>query len=164
VGGRVLGLSFAGGNNDLATEAVRGWHAVLTRSVADVVGQLHASSLRGLFVGAYWYPWWLLALAGWWASSAANKRWTLAVLVAGALPAIAFTTRFNLPRVAYFTYPAVYLLCGAGLSALEHVLPRRAARWVVVAALTGFVALSNADLVGLQQLYLWFHYAQGNAW
>ena len=130
-----------------------------------MVGQLSASSIRGLFGGAYWYPWWVLAIAGWWASEAENRRWTLAVLVAVALPAIAFTTRFNLPRVAYFTFPAVYLLCGAGLSAALRVAPTRTAGWAVVAlAIVGFVALSNADLVGLQQLYLWFHYSQGNKW
>ena len=165
VGGRALGLTFSGGNNDLAGEAARGWMNVATRSASHLVGQLSASSIRGLFGGAYWYPWWALAVAGWWVSGGENRRWTLAVLVAVALPAIAFTTRFNLPRVAYFTFPAVYLLCGAALSAALRAAPTRIAGWAVLAlAMAGLVSLSNADLVGLQQLYLWFHYSQGNQW
>ena len=165
VGRALLGLSFTGGNNDLAGEALRGWMTLADRGTSHLVGQLRASSLRGLFGGAYWYPWWALAFAGWWVSGGANRRWTLAVLVAGALPAIAFTTRFNLPRVAYFTFPAVYLLCGAGLSALQRAAPSRGLGALAAGlGVTLLIALSNADVVGFRQLYLWFHYSQGNQW
>jgi hypothetical protein len=35
---------------------------------------------------------------------------------------------------------------------------------VAVVLTVGLVLLSNADLVGVQQLNLWFHYSQGNGW
>ena len=35
---------------------------------------------------------------------------------------------------------------------------------LVVVMVVGLVALSNVDLAGNQQLNLWFHYSQGNAW
>ena len=165
VGGRLLGLSFSGGNNNLAGEALRGWLGLARGGASHLVGQLHASSLRGLFGGAFWYPWWALAVAGWWVSSTENRRWTLAIVVAAALPAIAFTTRFNLPRVAYFMFPAIYLLCGAGIGALTRgSLPRSLGVAAAIALIALLVALSNADVIGLQQLYLWFHYSQGNKW
>lgn len=165
LGGAVLGLKFSGGNNDLAGEALGGWLHAGRNGAAHLVGQLRASSLRGLLGGAFWYPWWAFAALGWWASNAANRRWTLTVIVAGALPAIAFTTRFNLPRVAYFMFPAIYLLCGAGATAVCRAAPSRAAGRVAVAGLVAaLVVLTNADVFGYQQLYLWFHYSQGNQW
>lgn len=163
--GRALGLSFTGGNNDLAGEALRGWLHLAHGGAAHVVGQLRASSLRGLLGGAFWYPWWALAGLGWWASGPENRRWALIVIVAAALPAIAFTTRFNLPRVAYFMFPAIYLLCGAAMSALHRLAPSRFLGWAGVAGLTVLlIALANGDVLGFLQLYLWFHYSQGNQW
>jgi hypothetical protein len=69
--------------------------------------------------------------------------------------------------VAYFMYPAIYPLAAAGIVWLSARAPGRP-RWlgpalavVLVAALIG---LTNADLVGLDQLTLWFHHSQGYAW
>ncbi len=163
----LLGLSFSGGNNDLAGEALGGWVNLARASAAHVVGQLHHSSVRGLMVGAFYYPWWVLAAFGLAVSTRDARRWGLAVMLATALPAVAFTTRFNLPRVAYFMYPALYPLAAAGIVWLAGQVCRRspAGRWVVVVALTGgLVALTNLDVVGLQHLALWFHHSKGREW
>jgi hypothetical protein len=163
----LLGLSFSGGNNDLAGEALGGWVNLSRASAAHVVGQLHGSSVRGLLVGAFYYPWWLLAVCGLAVSTAEARRWALAVMLAAALPAVAFTTRFNLPRVAYFMYPALYPLAAAGIVWLAGTIGGRSAvtRWVVMAALTGgLVALTNLDVVGVQRLALWFHHSAGREW
>jgi hypothetical protein len=178
--GSLLGLQFAGGNNDLAGEAMRGWISVVRRGPNGVLGQLHAGSPRGLLGGAFYYPWWLLAVVGFATSGRESRRWAVAVLVAGFIPAVAFSTRFHLPRLAYFMYPAFYLLAAQGIAALAGAVMawRRAARgarlesasarwlrWVVVGALAAaLVAAVNVDLFGNQQLNLWFHYSQGNAW
>jgi hypothetical protein len=168
--GSLLGLSFSGGNNDLAGEALRGWVVAVRTGPAKVVSQVQHSSARGLLVGAFYYPWWLLAVCGLLTSSAAARRWAIAVMVAAALPAVAFTTRFNLPRVAYFMYPAMYPAAAAGIEWLSVQAGRAMpdVRWAGSAALAvcivTLIALTNADLFGVDQLALWFHYAQGTQW
>jgi hypothetical protein len=182
-----LGLSFAGGNNDLAGEALRNWLAIGRHGVADLVEQLHAGSARGLLGAAFYYPWWLLAIAGYAASGRDNRRWALAVIFAAGIPAIAFSTRFTLPRIAYFMFPAVYLLAARGLEVVARWSSGQVVKWtdagsageraaairgvpnavsagVVVVVVLGLIVLSNVDLAGNQQLNLWFHYSQGNGW
>lgn len=167
--GAALGLGFSGGNNDLAGQALAGWTRVALAGPYEVVGQLRAGSLRGLAVAAFYYPLWTFAALGLLASGRDARRWTLAVLIAGALPAIAFSTRFHLPRLAYFMYPAVYLLTAAGMTAVAELLlrrrgSRRAAVTLLASLTLALVALTNLDLWGVQQFNLWFHYSQGNAW
>jgi len=182
--GALLGLPFTGANNDTVGEAVWGWVTITRAGLLPFVGQLHASSLRGMVGGAFYYPWWLLAAAGLAASGADNRRWSLAVIAAALIPAIAFSPRFNLPRVAYFCYPAVYLLAARGIEAtggaaariagqvdpaVKHAGPRvsrsaRLAAGVAVALVAVLVAIANVDVVGDQQLNVWFHYSQGNGW
>ena len=163
----LTGLSFSGGNNDLAGEALRGWINLTRTSSAHLVAQLHASSPRGLVVAAFYYPLLVLAMLGFAVSTPDGRRWAMAVLVAGALPAVAFTTRFTLPRVAYFMYPAIYVLAAAGIVWLAGQLPAQRVwlrRGMMVALAGGLVLLTNADVVGLDQLTLWFHHSQGNTW
>ncbi len=162
--GRALGLGFSGGNNDLAGQAIAGWLRVLHAGPYEIIGQLRAGSVRGISVAAFYYPLWVLAVLGLVVSGRDARRWALAVLVAGILPAIAFSTRFHLPRLAYFMYPAVYLLAAAGMQALARPLPRPAAVTLLATLTLGLIALSNLDLLGIQQLNLWFHYSQGNTW
>jgi hypothetical protein len=158
IGAAALGLSFAGGNNDLAGEALRGWVSVLRAGPRGLTGYFYEASFRGLLVSAFYYPWWVLAAVGLLASSTQNRRWALTVIVCAALPTLAFSTRFQLPRLAYFMFPAVYLLAASGIERLGRRAPG------VALLVGGLIALSNADLVGLDQLFKWFHYSQGNAW
>jgi hypothetical protein len=166
-GSALLGLSFAGGNNDYAGEAIRGWLAIARRGPAAVLDQLHTGSLRGIFVGAFPYPFWILAAIGLATSSREARGWALALFVAAALPAIAFSTRFQLPRLAYFAYPAVYLLAAAGLAALAAGLGGKSRGRRLLAAGVALLligAMTNLDLAGWQRLNVWFHYGQGNGW
>ncbi|HVG96735.1 MAG TPA: hypothetical protein VNK05_07545 [Chloroflexota bacterium] len=163
----LLGLTFAGGNNEYAGEAVRSWLTLAARGPEALLGQLHGGSLRGLFAGAFPYLYWVLALLGLLRSPARSRVWALAILVAATLPAIAFTTRFQLPRLAYFAYPAVYLLAAAGVAALASWLggrsrPRRLL--IAAGAVLVVAALANADLAGSQRFNVWFHYGMGNTW
>jgi hypothetical protein len=166
-GSALLGLTFSGGNNDYAGEAVWSWLGELRRGPAAVLDQLHGGSLRGIVVGAFPYPFLALAGLGLVVSPRESRRWALALLVATALPAIAFTTRFQLPRLAYFAYPAVYLLAAAGVAALAAWLGggSRGRRLLLAgAAVILLAALANLDLLGWQRLNVWFHYGQGSAW
>jgi hypothetical protein len=158
LGTSLLGLTFTGGNNDLAGEALRGWASVLRAGPGGLVGYFHEASFRGLLVSAFYYPWLVLAAVGLVASGRNNRRWALAVIVCAALPALAFSTRFQLPRLVYFMFPAVYLLAARGIEGLGR---RALGIALLVAAL---ITLSNADLVGIDQLFKWFHYSQGNTW
>ena len=167
--GAVLGLTFSGGNNDLAGQALGGWWRLVRAGPAAVLDHLHEFSLRGLIVGAFYYPWLALALLGFWRSGPDARRWSLAILLAGAIPLIAFSTRFGLPRVAYFTFPAVYLLTARGIMCVADEWLRlsghRRARLAAMGLLTaGLVVLANLDLLGVNQLNLWFHLSQGNQW
>ena len=104
----LLGLRFSGGNNDLAGGAVKIWLRIMSEGLWSFRWQFHAGSIRGLLVGTFYYPWWILALFGLAVTTSRTRTWALAVLVGSIAPAIAFSPQFRLPRVSYFAFPAVY--------------------------------------------------------
>ena len=164
---RLLNLTFAGGNNEYAGEAVRGWLALAARGPEALLSQLHGGSLRRPLRRRLPLPLLGPGPPGSAALPGRSRVWALAVLVAATLPAIAFTTRFQLPRLAYFAYPAVYLLAAAGVAALASWLggrsrPRRLL--VAAGAVLVVAALANADLAGSQRFNVWFHYGLGSSW
>ena len=171
----LLGLRFSGGNNDLAGGAVRIWLRIMSEGLWSFRWQFHAGSIRGLLIGAFYYPWWVLALIGLAITAYRTRAWALAVFVGAIAPAIAFSPQFRLPRVAYFAFPAVYLLAAAGLVAVASALTpnsvltnertRQLFRGAIVAAgLAGLALLTNLDLLGNQTFTVWFHQAQENEW
>jgi len=171
----LLGLRFSGGNNDLAGGAVKIWLRIMSEGLWSFRWQFHAGSIRGLLVGTFYYPWWILALFGLAVTTSRTRTWALAVLVGSIAPAIAFSPQFRLPRVSYFAFPAVYLLAAAGLIALASaVVPSgktsdqrigTIARGVIIATgLAVLAVLTNLDLAGDQTFTVWFHQAQDNAW
>lgn len=174
-GGWLLGLRFSGGNNDLALGAVRLWLQIFEQGMWWFRWQFHAGSIRGLLVGTFYYPWWILALAGLAVTAYRTRAWALAVFVGAMAPAIAFSPQFRLPRVAYFAFPVVYLLAAAGLVGIATTLVpegvftdgrlRNLARGSIIAVgLAGLALLTNLDLVGNQTFTVWFHQAQDNQW
>jgi hypothetical protein len=166
-GTALLGLTFAGGNNDYAGEALARWLQLVRQGPQGVVNQLRTGSLRGLFAGAFYYPWWILAVLGLLSSPRAARNWSLALFVAAAVPAIAFSTRFQLPRLAYFAFPAIYLLAAAGVATIATGLgggSRRRELAVAGALVIVLALLSNLDLLGWQLFNVWFHYGQGSTW
>lgn len=167
--GTAIGLNFEGGNNDLSGEAMANWLRIARGGLQDMVAWGHYSSPRGVVVGAFWLPWLALAAAGWWVSPARARAWAAAVTVAGLAPALAFTTRFQLPRVAYFAYPAVLLLAAASIAALSSAVGRRhGSRAGLVAAAAIVLALAsvtNLDIItGSLRFAVDFHYAPGTEW
>lgn len=167
--GTSIGLNFEGGNNDLSGEAITNWLRIARGGLQDLVAWGHYSSPRGVVVGAFWLPWLALAAAGWWVSPTRARHWTTAVTVAGIAPALAFTTRFQLPRVAYFAYPAILLLAGASIATLSALASRRYGPWagtVVAAAIVAVLAaVTNLDiLTGSLRFAVDFHYAPGTEW
>ena len=167
--GTAIGLNFEGGNNDLSGEAITNWLRMARGGLQDLVAWGHYSSPRGVVVGAFWLPWLALAAAGWWVSPARARRWASAVAVAGLAPALAFTTRFQLPRVAYFAYPAILLLTAASIAALSAMTHRRYGRWagltVAAVILLGLASVTNLDvLTGSLRFAVDFHYAPGTEW
>jgi hypothetical protein len=167
--GNTIGLNFTGDNNDLSGEAITNWLRIARGGLQELVAWGHYSSPRGVVIGAFWLPWLVLAAAGWWVSPARARTWAAAVTVAGLAPALAFTTRFQLPRVAYFAYPAILLLAGASIATLSSVASRRYGSWagVTVAGtiLLGLAAVTNLDiLTGSLRFAVDFHYAPGTNW
>jgi hypothetical protein len=171
----LLGLRFSGGNNDLAGGAVRIWLRIVFEGLWSFRWQFHAGSIRGLLVGAFYYPWWILAFVGLTVTAYRTRAWAVAVFVGTITPAIAFSPQFRLPRVAYFAFPAVYLLAAAGLVSLaaalapETVFTHERFRslirgTIVVAGLVGLALLTNLNLFGNQTFTIWFHQAQENVW
>jgi hypothetical protein len=171
----LLGLRFSGGNNDLAGGAVRIWLRIMSEGLWSLRWQFHAGSIRGLLIGAFYYPWWVLALIGLAITAYRTRAWALAVFVGAVAPAIAFSPQFRLPRVAYFAFPAVYLLAAAGLVAVASALTpksvltnertRQLFRGAIVATgLAVLALLTNLDLLGNQTFTVWFHQAQENEW
>jgi hypothetical protein len=91
------------------------------------------------------------------------------VAVAGLAPALVFTTRFQLPRVAYFAYPAISLLAAAAIAALSSEAGRRFGAWVGFLVtgllLAGLATVTNLDvLTGSLRFAVDFHYAPGSEW
>lgn len=89
--------------------------------------------------------------------------------VAGLAPALAFTTRFQLPRVAYFAYPAILLLAATSIAALSAIAHRRYGSWAGVAVATvillALATVTNLDiLMGSLRFAVDFHYAPGTEW
>ena len=167
--GDAIGLNFAGGNNDLSGEAITNWVRIARGGLQELVAWGHYSSPRGVLVGAFWLPWIALAAAGWWVSPARARRWAAAVCVAGFAPALAFTTRFQLPRVAYFAYPGVLLLVGAAIASLSAIVARhygtRAGVAIAGTLLLCLGAVTNLDIfTGSLRFAVDFHYAPGTEW
>jgi hypothetical protein len=167
--GGAIGMNFTGGNNDLSGEAITNWVGIARGGMQDLVSWGHYSSPRGTIIGAFWLPWLALAAAGWWASPARARRWATAVTVAGLAPALAFTPRFQLPRVAYFAYPGILLLVGAAIAGLATIASRRYGSWAGAAVagllLSGLAAVTNLDiLTGSLRFAVDFHYAPGTEW
>ena len=167
--GSTIGLNFEGGNNDLSGEAITNWLRMARGGLQDLVAWGHYSSPRGVVVGAFWLPWLALAATGWWVSPARARHWTTAVTVAGIAPALAFTTRFQLPRVAYFAYPAILLLAAAAIATLSALASRRYGSWagrvVAGALLVALATVTNLDvLTGSLRFAVDFHYAPGTEW
>ena len=175
IGETLLGLRFSGGNNDLAGGAIRIWLRIISEGGWSLRWQFHAGSIRGLLVGAFYYPWWILAIIGIFASPRRSRTWALAILAGTLLPAIAFSPQFRLPRAAYFAFPAVYLLAGAAIYTISQMIATRVTsrdnHWRTAAGLVAcaaviacLAALTNLDLTGDQTFNVWFHEAQENSW
>ncbi len=177
--GTELGLSFSGGNNDLSREAIINWMSLLRGGLQDIASWGHYSSPRGVLVGAFWYPWWILAAIGWWKSPRIARNWAMVVMIAAFAPALLFTTRFQLPRVAFFAYPGVLLLVGVGIDEIAKVCSRivssfasgtapvRSAVYIttVISILVALATVTNRDLItGSLRFAVNFHYAMGTEW
>ena len=177
--GTSLGLSFTGGNNDLSREAVVNWMSLLRGGLQDIASWGHFSSPRGVLVGAFWYPWWILAAIGWWKSPRIARNWAMVVLIAAFAPALLFTTRFQLPRVAFFAYPGMLLLVAVGIDEVAKLGSRMISTFgfgngpvsrtvymaVVMTLLIALATVTNRDLItGSLRFAVNFHYALGTEW
>jgi hypothetical protein len=158
-------------------EAVGSWLAIARRNWESVVTAFRGSTIRSTILGAFPHPWWLLAALGFLASRRVDREWTLAVVMAGLLPTVVMLALLSLPRVAFFIYPAIVLLAARGALVLGGLAasavgrawpsPRLAglvATVVVGLTLGGLALLSNADLLGYQELNARFHHALRGAW
>jgi hypothetical protein len=176
VGTSLVGLAFLTDNTAQVGEAIGRWLANVEAPWSAMADYFRGSSIRGTLLGAFWYPWWLLAAVGFAASTRADREWALAVGIAGLVPALAILAMLPLPRIAYYMYPAVYVMAAKGALALGHL----AARWftggagvgasrpvalaVAAAALAGLCLASNVDLVGFELPNVWFHFSAGSRW
>ncbi len=176
-GQAVVGLDFATDNSGLVAGAARTWLARLQASPIQVLTYLRSSPVRGTLIGAFPYPWWVLAGIGYLRSSREDREWAGALFMSGLLPTIAMLTFFSLPRVTYHIYPLFAVLAARGALATGQALSRavalgrpaaRTQQWaggaVALALLGSLVLLSNLDLLGFQRLNAWFHFSAGFAW
>lgn len=177
--GSYLGLSFSGGNSALATEAIANWMVVVRGGLQNIASWGHYSRPRGTLLGAFWYPWWILAAIGWWKSPRIARNWAMVVLIAAFAPALLFTTRFQLPRVAFFAYPGMLLLASVGIDEIANVGSRIVSSFVlgtaavrraayiatVITILMALATVTNRDLItGSLRFAVNFHYALGTEW
>ena len=174
-----LGLSFSSGNGALATEAVDNWVMTFRGGLQNIASWGHFSRPRGTLLGAFWYPWWILAAIGWWKSPRNARNWAMVVLIAAFAPALLFTTRFQLPRVAFFAYPGMLLLVAVGIDEVAKLGSRMMSTFgfgngavsravyiaVVMTILIALATVTNRDLItGSLRFAVNFHYALGTEW
>ncbi|MCX5985018.1 MAG: hypothetical protein NTX54_00665 [Chloroflexi bacterium] len=177
--GSYLGLSFSGGNSALATEAVANWVTIFRGGLQNIAAWGHYSRPRGTMLGAFWYPWWILAAIGWWKSPRIARNWAMVVLIAAFAPALLFTTRFQLPRVAFFAYPGMLLLASVGIDEIAKLSSRIVSSFAsgtapvrreayiatVISILVALATVTNRDLItGSLRFAVNFHYALGTEW
>lgn len=184
-GRNVVGMDFLTDNSSIAGDAVRLWlaHVFLPWPVVLIYfrgGALAgAAALRGTLLSAFPYPWWALAAVGFATSRRADREWALAIVLGGLVPSLVILSLLPLPRVAYYMYPAVYVmaargaitlgrLCAAALRATIKPAAERPERLAfavaLAAALAGLALTSNADLLGYQQLNARFHLSMVEGW
>ncbi len=167
----LVGLGFATDNSALVGESVAAWLRTIQMPWPEALVHLRGgpvtsrAAIRGTLVGAFPYPWWLLAAVGFVASPPADRGWGTALAVAAIAPTLMILALFPLPRLAYFMYPAMYLMAARGaLSARRLPLPAPVNTSAAIAALAALVLCSNLDLVGYQAFITRFHESSGAAW
>jgi hypothetical protein len=176
-GRTVGGLAFLTDNTNVINVAVGGWSSRLSGSWLEDLAQLRDEPARGMLLGAFSYPWWMLAAIGFAAASRSDREWALAIMMGGLIPAILVIGMLPLPRVAFYMYPAMALLAARGALLLgvwgkqgvdRFGVPFKAARvlggTVTVVALGVLVALTNLDLLGMNWLITNFHYSTEFGW
>jgi hypothetical protein len=151
------------------------WLDAVTQPWPGWVTALRAATIRGTLLGAFPYPWWVLAAIGFCAGTTADRRWALSLALAGLIPAVAVLSNLPMPRIAYYLYPAVTILAARGISLLGSAAgaaarplgPRASlgARGAVLAACVLTLAVTtNADLFGNQAFNSAFHRSLGFGW
>jgi hypothetical protein len=173
-------LEFRADNTSVLTDSLTTWAMHLREPWTKVVTYFRTATVFRTLLGAFAWPWWALAAAGFLASRREDREWALAVGMAGLVPAVVLLSLLALSRAAYYMYPAVYLLAARGALALGQGAGSLAGKWaaappmgrlrsVVVPAVTlgafGALALtSNLDLLGYQELNTRFHFPVPARW
>jgi hypothetical protein len=176
-GGAVGGLGFQTDNSSAVNLAFSGWITRARESWLSLLTHLRASAIRGTLIGAFPYPWWVLAAIGFWRSSRADREWALAIAMGGLIPAILLLSLLPLPRAAFYMYPAMVVLAARGALAIgagiRWVAARAAggapvARYAAIAltalALVAPAAVTNLDLLGQQWMNKNYHYSTVFGW
>lgn len=166
------GMAFLADNTNVLTGSLTTWPARLLEPWPAPLTYIRAATIRGTLLGAFPYPWWILAVTGFVTSSRADREWALALAMAGLVPAIVLLSLLPLPRVAYYMYPAMCVLAARGALHFGHMavafvsrmgfVPSHARRTGMATAALALGALaltSNLDLLGYQQLNAHFHFA-----
>ncbi|GEM_PF-6161914 len=100
----------------------------------------------------------LLAWIGWRQSAVAPyRRWMLAILAVGELPALVLASMWpHLPRWHFFVFPAVLILASMGAAAMVQSWSRKGSASVVLSwsAVVLIALIMNAHVLGLPQLAL----------
>ena len=163
IGSIVVGLNFGTTNSAQITEALNTWGWLSSHGLHDFLKGLRTVASAGNTYGAFPGVMLLAAAFGYVVSGRRVRRWSLALCLATLASALFLTVLFPIPRLAFFAYPAIYLLATAGL---VHVA-RETASWStrgkpsVIATMLGLlllVAPSVVALVGHSDFDVSFHF------
>jgi hypothetical protein len=175
-GRTLVGLGFTTDNSALIGQAVGAWLEHLQRPWAEVLVYFRGGPLAGAaaaretLLGAFALPWWALAAVGLAFAAREDREWAAAVAVAALLPTVVLLALLPLPRLAYYMYPAVYVLAAAGALRLARGaaalgaqggtgLSRAAGAATLGLTLGGLILAANLDLFGYQALNARFHFS-----
>ena len=151
IGATVVGLEFGTTNSALLAEALHLWWSALLHGLRDFLRTVRLVASAGTLYAAFPGVLLLAAMYGYLVGGQRIRHWARSLCLAMLIPSLLFTILFEIPRTAFFAYPAIYLLAAAGLVQVAQATANWCSRGVpsAVAVMLGLLLLATPSVVAL---------------
>ena len=121
IGATVVELEFDTANSALLAAALNSWWSALLNGLSAFLNTLRLVASAGTLYAAFPGVLLLAAAYGYLVGGQRIRHWARSLCLAMLIPSLLFTILFEIPRTAFFAYPAIYLLAAAGLAHVAQV-------------------------------------------
>ena len=151
IGATVVGLEFDTANSALLAAALHLWWSALLHGLRDFLRTVRLVASAGTLYAAFPGVLLLAAAYGYLVAGQRIRHWARSLCLAMLIPSLLFTILFEIPRTAFFAYPAIYLLAAAGLVQVAQATANWCSRGVpsAVAVMLGLLLLATPSVVAL---------------